>query len=95
MCEHLHGYNGGQVPILTIKLAIKLDEIKKQHLVLSMRELTIEKYNEILDNMNKYWKGWGDKNYMIKPYPDFDKISDKELFESFLKEYENASVLRG
>ena len=44
MCEHLHGYNGGQVPILTIKLAIKLDEIKKQHLVLSMRELTIEKY---------------------------------------------------
>jgi len=75
-----------------------------------MRELVIEKYKEILDNMNEYYKDYGHtqwndqtkKNnfvptlrHLIKPHPDFDKMSDKELFKNFLKEYKNAGVPRG
>lgn len=48
-----------------------------------MRYLIIEKYKELLERQNNYWRGWGNKQHNIKPIPEFDNMSDKELLDSF------------
>jgi len=60
-----------------------------------MRELIITTYKQYLDSMNEYWKGWGDKNSNIKPYPDFDKMTDRELLDEFMKVHGEACIPRG
>jgi len=59
-----------------------------------MRELLIQKYKEVVDWENNYWKGWGDKDHKLQDYPDFDNWTDEEILESFLKIYGNASQPR-
>ena len=77
MNDHIHGYNGGSVPILTIKL----DEIKKRHLALSLRELLIARYREIINRKNDF-NAW-DKKHQPEQCPDFNKIGNEELLEKF------------
>jgi hypothetical protein len=60
-----------------------------------MRELIIQKYKDIIDRMNDYWKGWGNKNHMIEQYPDFDSLDDETLLLSFLQKHKNSCQPRG
>lgn len=59
-----------------------------------MRHLAIQKYKEVMDYMNKYWEGWGDKQQYIRPYPNFDEMTDEELMDGLLKEHMMASQPR-
>ena len=52
-----------------------------------MRELLIQKYKQVIDSENDYWKGWGNKDHNLQDYPDFDNWTDEEILESFLKVY--------
>jgi len=52
-----------------------------------VRGLIIDKYKNMIDLTNGYWKGWGDKDHLIKQYPNFESMTDEELLNSFLLDY--------
>ena len=56
-----------------------------------MRKLVIAEIKRNIDYINDYWKGWGDKDHNIRPYPNFDEMDGETLLETLIKEVGKAS----
>jgi len=59
-----------------------------------MRELVIAEVKRNIDYMNDYWKGWGDREENIRPYPNFDEMDDETLLETLVNEVGRTSQPR-
>ena len=52
-----------------------------------MRDLIIKKYKTIIDEWNKSFEGREDSDFHSRPHPDYDAMSDEQLFSSFCSDY--------